>query len=269
MSCCSNQIAKENSELYISAVPVNFNKIEMLDLGDITDLTNKEINLYSIKKVKLKNIPKIILDIDYSKGISDGMLIEEPIKGNLLIELNSIGKEQTINKKIPFLRVNENSDLKVNVNFPESIDNTIFEVVKEKKGEYIYFLLKPLFLDENTWERKVKEDIEKETNIAFYEDNLIAQYHLKERIGGKIYNRNLSKLKKATYLEGNSIENAEINIRKENGTIIKTKADEHGKWRTFVELEDNKIFMSQKYKLKNKFVRTLEVEQKLRGENND
>ena len=114
---------------------VHNNKIENFELKGKVNLKNGEINVYHINKLKIdSNIPKVVLDVDFNNGISDGLIIYQKVDGNFIVDFNSITeKVKTINKKIPFLIVPKNSNITVNLAKNIVIDNTQFIIEKNRK----------------------------------------------------------------------------------------------------------------------------------------
>ena len=104
------------------------------------------------------------LDIDYEKGKADSIIVKEINGKSILLDFKDNKKLNTINKKIIFMMANkkyENLNIKLK-DENKIIDNTVFEIKKEIKGEYVFFLLEPLFLDEDTYISKESSEMETE-----------------------------------------------------------------------------------------------------------
>lgn len=250
---------KENDKLEYTfnanATEIDLNKIENLELASIVSFINNEINLYKVNNLKAHdNITKLFLDIDYYKGIMDSIIILNEAKGKIIIDLNSIGREKTILKEIPFLIVpSNNNQLELFLNKEEIVDNTIFEIIKEKQENFDIYKLKPHFLDEDIFEKKVEETFfyEEEPNVAIYTENIFSEITVKEKIGKKEYNRSYSNLINGTIIEGKTKPNINIKVLssfKNLNSTITTKSDDDGNFKTFLPFKTNLYYMIYEYK---------------------
>ena len=143
ISCTTTNQVKYEKETYVNAVEIQNNKIEKLELKDKFDLSNGEINVYFVDKLDIKNVPVLTLDIDYEKGKADSIIVKEINGKSILLDFKDNKKLNTINKKIIFMMANkkyENLNIKLK-DENKIIDNTLFEIKKEIKGEYVFFLL--------------------------------------------------------------------------------------------------------------------------------
>lgn len=246
ISCTSvKEIIKNENFKFMNVTKVEKNKIENLEIKNNLDLRNDEVNVYLVRNLKINPLSKIKLDIDYSRGIADGLYIENSNKGILNIELSNLGEEKTINKKIPIITTKKENDLVVNVK-TEILDNTLFEVLKEEKNGYYMYSLNPIFIDEDTYEEKVTEDINiSSSNVAFYEENLIENYHEINIINGLEYNDYYSKIAKGYILEGEGIKGSNIVFEYNDGSKVMTIVDDKGYWSIAVNKEKGNMKVYQ------------------------
>ncbi|ACZ01353.1 hypothetical protein [Streptobacillus moniliformis] len=232
LSCSS--IVTENKRILNTYSIKNMNEIENLTIKDKLDLTNGEINLYHIKELKTEGIPKIIVDINYEKGIIDSFIISKIDASKILLSLNNVGDNKTINKEIIFARLPKDSKLEFKLeNEYQVIDNTIFEIKTIETDRYKWIKLVPFFLDEDTFERKAKEKIEKESNVAFYENNMIMEYEIEEKIGNRVYKKSEAKLGNGKIIKGFGEPQAEIIIYCDNFQV-NIKVNENGRWESII-----------------------------------
>lgn len=208
------------------------NKILNLELKGKVNLQNKEINLYHIQNIKIdNNIPKIILDIDYNHGISDGLIVYNKLDGNFQVDFKSITNEvTTINKKIPFLIVPKNSNININLSKNIIVDNTKFIVETEEKENVKIFMLVPYYLNEETRYIKLNTPIEYHTNLAYYKDKYILEYNLINSSEKGKLKITYTELKKEGYvIKGTYLQGGEVVIENDN-EIHRTKVDDNGNW---------------------------------------
>lgn len=251
ISCTTTNQVKYEKETYVNAVEIQNNKIEKLELKDKFDLSNGEINVYFVDKLDIKNVPVLTLDIDYEKGKSDSIIVKEINGKSILLDFKDNKKLNTINKKIIFMMANkkyENLNIKLK-DENKIIDNTLFEIKKEIKGEYVFFLLEPLFLDEDTYISKESSEMEIEPSISFYEENILGEYNVKQVINNQEYNQYFTILTKGDLFKGYAEPGSIITLELDNKEKIKTISDINGKWSTYIP---------KKYKGNVKFIQEIE-----------
>lgn len=235
LSCATTKPLINGEKIFLNTYPIkNSNEIERLYIKDLMDLKNNEINLYHIKNLKIEGIPKLSLDINYEKGISDSFIIENVNEGKIILSLNNLGNNKTIKKDIIIARLPENSKLEFKLeNEYQVIDNTMFDIVEIEKNGYKWIKLSPYFLDEDTFEKKIKEVSEKEVNVAFYENNTIFEYNY-EKIEDNVKYRNVeAKLGNAKNIKGYGQPGSEIILEFDKFTIS-TLVNSDGKWSTMI-----------------------------------
>lgn len=213
---------------------VHNNKIENFELKGKVNLKNGEINVYHINKLKIdSNIPKVVLDVDFNNGISDGLIIYQKVDGNFIVDFNSITeKVKTINKKIPFLIVPKNSNITVNLAKNIVIDNTQFIIEKIENDIAKSYILTPIFLDEDTNYIKLNQKIKYHTNVAKYNEKYLVQYNLINGTekGKIVYNYGELDKNNGALIEGTHTKGSDVIIENENEYHM-TKVDDKGEWK--------------------------------------
>lgn len=213
---------------------VHNNKIENFELKGKVNLKNGEINVYHINKLKIdSNIPKVVLDVDFNNGLSDGLIIYQKVDGNFIVDFNSITeKVKTINKKIPFLIVPKNSNITVNLAKNIVIDNTQFIIEKIENDIAKSYILTPIFLDEDTNYIKLNQKIKFHTNVAKYNEKYLVQYNLINGTekGKIVYNYGELDKNNGALIKGTHVKGSDVIIENENEYHM-TKVDEKGEWK--------------------------------------
>ncbi|WP_064615546.1 hypothetical protein [Streptobacillus moniliformis] len=230
---CSNITNVEKT--FLNTYPIkNSNEIEKLFIKDKLDLRNDEINLYHIENLIVDNIPKILLDINYEKGIVDSFIINNTMGDKVILSFNNLGKNRTIRKEIIFARLPKESTLEFKLdNEYQVIDNTIFEIKSVIKNNYKWIKLVPYFLDEDTFEEKAKQIIEKEVSPSFYENDLIIELNNKKTINNTVYKETEAILGNGKVIRGYGEPQSEI-ILEFDTFKISTMVDSNGDWQLII-----------------------------------
>ncbi|WP_064613468.1 hypothetical protein [Streptobacillus moniliformis] len=230
---CSNVTSRDKAIL--NTYPIkNSNEIEKLVVKGKLDLRNNEINLYHIENLIVENIPKILVDINYEKGTSDSFIINNTVGDKVILALNNIGKDKTIKKEIIVARLPKESTLEFKLeNEYKVIDNTFFEIITVMKNEYKWIKLVPYFLDEDTFEEKAKEVIEKELNPAYYENNVIIEFNNQKTINKAVYRNSEARLGNVRVIKGLGEPKAEITLEFDTFKIF-TSVNDEGKWEAMI-----------------------------------
>lgn len=227
LSCTTVQ---KDNRVYIKSYKIDTNTVSKLDFKDKVNLSNKEINLYHIDNLNVEGIPKIKIDIDYEKAIADSFVINKVNEGVIILDFNEISKLRTVKKEIVLMRIPKTSKLKVELSNPNKIiDNTVFRLLKVDKNEYSFYVLKPFFLDEDTFVSKEKENVEKTINVAEYNENLFVEYYDRKVENDLVYNSYFLEMIDGKIIKGNGMPKAEIEITYNNKTIT-TIVNENGVW---------------------------------------
>lgn len=234
ISCTSTEkLEFIGKQVYENVTPIiENNKIMDMKLKGKVNLQNKEINVYHVNKMEVdNNIPKIVLDIDYNNGISDGLIIYNKFDGNFQVDFKSITNEvTTINKKIPFLIVPKNSKININLSKELIVDNTQFEIEIETRENTKTFVLVPNYLDEETNYIKQTTPIKYHTNIAYYNDKYLMNYNLIDTTPMQKTTYNYTELEKEGYfIKGKHSKGSEVIIENDREKHV-TKVDEKGNW---------------------------------------
>lgn len=258
ISCRS--IKELDSKIYVRSYNLDINTIDNINFKDKVNLNNNEINLYHINSLNIQGIPKIKLDINYEKATIDSFVINKSNNGVLLLELHPISNLKTVKKEILLARIPKNTDIRFELVEPNKIiDNTIFKIEKVDRDQYSFIMLKPYFLDEDTFITKEKQGYEKEVNLAEYNENMLIEYAKKKVNKDFTYNSYEVDIIKGKNISGNGVPNAEVEIQYENKSIS-TIIDDKGKWELPIsEAYKGKIKLIQKVKVKDKIIETVNI----------
>ncbi len=232
---------KEN--IYIEAHPLYNNQIEGINLNGELNLVNKEINRYKIGDLNNEDNSKIILDFYPKLGLADGLFINKTNDKTLLFEFKIMGEAVTVNKDIVFLIMPKDNETNIVLKEKLIFDNTNFKIKKITDDNFNYYYLTPIFIDENTFDRKIKEENNQQVKpISFNKEILVTQYNFKEKNDGKGYNNYISVLEKERiYFRDITIPNANISIAVKGKGIIETKSDDKGVYAAFIPIKSGVI----------------------------
>lgn len=236
MSCTTTTINEQG--VYIKADEMNFNKIETLEIKDKMNFINDEINLYHINNLNLKYNPIMYLDIDITEAKSDGVIAYNVEGNNLLVSFKNIDDEfEVYYKKIPFLRVPKNANLNVKLANEIKISGGKFDVVKEELEDYTYYILEPVFENNQSLEIVRNKEFEPvKTDVPKYKENIVVEYNIKNIIGDKEYNKYIKEISEGQILKGKAQKEAIVLVSDgENEYFV--KPDENGEFKFFRQNE--------------------------------
>lgn len=233
----------ESEKIFINAMEIKKNRINKLYINNKFDLSNNEINTYYVNNMDLNNIPELKIDFRPSAGKIDNLFVDNITGENtLLLNLNIIGRMNTIVKDIPFLVSKEKLVIKLKNEL--NIDNTVFDVVSKEREGYIFYFLKPYFLDEMDFAIKSNKVEQFSEDESTYQENVIVNMEKIKIKGKNKYIINSAVIAEGQILKGKALPNSILEITY-LGKKIYTKVDENGNYKTIVPITKGKISIKQ------------------------
>ena len=240
-SCTSSNV--ENDKTFINAIEINKNKIDELYINNKFDLSNNEINTYYVNIMKLKNTPELTIDFKPSIGKIDNLFVNNIVGENtLLLNVNILGEKTTIAKDIPFLVSKDKVDIQLKNEI--NMDNTLFEIVIKQRDGYIFYFLKPYFLNEIDFAIKVNKLDEYIDEQSEYKENIIVNLEKIQLKDDDKYIINSSTIAEGQIIKGKALPNSILEITYLDNKMY-TKVDENGNYKTIVPITKGEIKIKQ------------------------
>lgn len=270
ISCTTlNNPTSLKEEIFVKKTNINKDKIQKLELIGNENLSNKEINMYFIDELVIKNNPVLTIDIDFIKAKSDVLVINKKVLGNnLVLDVKSINANLTVNEPIVFMITNKYYDIDVTLNKDIILDNTIFIINKEIVDNYIVYSLKPLFTDEDTFMKKEELELIKKPIISDYKENMILSYKIIDEKEGKVYSNFFTEVVEGGVMKGYAQKNSKIIVRYNgNDRTYTTIADDNNKWEIYIPKGyKGKVELQQEYTDENGNIYVSEIMSRTIGE---